>query len=517
MQSLQHIEETTYIGQNDKFPSHLLPKGVFQLVQNALVDNNRITKRPGSTAIAASLGAFPILGLSSFEPAGGTKYIVACRDGTSNAQIYTSTGGAFSTLGSANLTAGTQMNFVEAANRLWGFNGTEVIDIDSSLSLTRNRSGVPKGTFGFWYHNYLFVGGVPATPNRLFWSALGDPTTFGGSDFVDINANDGDVLTGLNSLNDELIVFKNFSIWSITGWSGTSFAATTQTGQNTLAKAAGVGTPSHQSIINTGKDIYFLAFVGGIPHIRSLTQTSFAKVLDAGIVSFDIEATMNGLNKTRLSKVAAIYDGKYIYWALPNGSSTTNNLVIVLYPSKTFNTSLGQLHSWVTWTGQTPSQYTVSTLSGRAKVYSGDATIGGLVNEMNTSVFTDNGVNVSMTINTRDIAFDQTKKTKYKYMYLKYKTGLSGTLGIYARIDQSANYGLQKNLSLAGMSPGLGPTGTFTLGVSQLGGSATSKNRVTFAQLTGTLLGIQFTESTSSACELYDYSIWGFERGLRNS
>lgn len=517
MQSLQHIEETTFIGQNDKFPSHLLPKGVFQLVQNALVDNNRITKRPGSTAIAASLGAFSILGLSEFEPAGGTKYIIACRDGGSNAQLYSSTGGVFSSIGSANLQAAAQMHFVEAANKLWGFNGVEVVDVDSALTVTRNRAGVPKGTFAFWYHNYLFIGGVTANPNRLYWSALGDPTTFSGSDFVDINANDGDVLTGLNSLNDELIVFKNFSIWAITGWSGSSFAATTQTGQNTLAKAAGVGTPSHESIINTGKDVYFLAFVGGIPHIRSLVQTSFSKVLDAGVVSFDIETTMNGLNKTQLAKACAVYDGKYIYWAVPNGSSTTNNLVLVLYPSKTFNTNLGTLHSWVTWTGQTPSQYTVSTISGRAKVYYGDATTGGLVSELNTSVFTDNGVAVSMTINSRDIAFDQTKKTKYKYLYLKYRTGSAGTLGINARIDQAANFGVQRNLSLAGMSPGLGPTGSFTLGVSQLGGSATSKTRVTFAQLTGTLLGIQFTEATANSCELYDYSIWGFTRALRNS
>lgn len=517
MQNLQHIEETTFIGMNDKFPSHLLPKGVFSSIQNATVDNFRITKRSGSTTMTTSLGAFSILGVSAFEPAGGTKYIIACRDGSSNAQLYSSTGGNFSTIGTANLTAAAAMNFVQAANRLFGFNGTDVVDVDSALTVTKNRAGVPKGKFGFWYHNYLFVGGVSANPNRLYWSNLGDPTTFSAADYVDINANDGDMLTALGGLNDELVIFKSYSIWGITGWSGTTFAATTQTGQNTVSKAVGIGTPSHQSVVNTGRDIYYLSFFGSIPHFRSLTQTVFAKTLDAGIVSYDIESTMNGLNKSQLPKVAGIYDGKYIYWACPNGSSTTNSIVLVLYPSKTFNTSLGVLHSWVTWTGQAPGQYTVSTISGRAKIYFGDAGTTGYVNEMNTSVYTDNGTNVSMTINTRDISFNQTKKTKYKYMWLKYKTGSAGTVSINARIDQASSFGLQRSLSLAGTSPGLGPTGTFTLGVSQLGGSTTSKARVTFAQLTGTLLGIQFTEVTSNSCELYDYSIWGFTRALRNS
>ena len=515
MQNLTSVNEIQFIGYNDNLPSHLLPKGVFQVAQNVRLVDSRIVKRPGNTPIGATLGAFIHLGISAYEPAGGTKKIIVCRDGTSNSQLYESTGGNFSAIGSANLAMGAQMNFVQASNYLFGFNGTDVVDYDNT-TVTRNRAGVPIGKFGYWFHNYLFVAGVTSAPNRLYFSNLGVPITFTGSDYIDINANDGDEITGLNILNDELIIFKKNSVWAISGWSGASFGATTIAGQNTTLKAAGVGTPSHQSIVSTGRDLYYLSFNGGIPHFRSFTQTVFAKTVEEGVISHDIETTMDGLNKSQLDNCAGTYDGKYIYWGVCSGGSTTNNLILILDPEKTYRTTMGTMRSWVQDSGYTPSQYTISTISGRAKTYFADATTGGLVYEQGTSVYTDNGTAVTMDVRTRDIMFSPVKKTKYKYMYIKYKSGSAGTLLVNARIDQAADYGLQESVSLQGSSPGLGPTGTFTLGVSMLGGSTIVKDRVTFAHLTGTLLGIQFKESTSNSCELYDYEVLGFEKGLRD-
>lgn len=515
MQNLASIDETLFLGMNDRYPSHLLPKGVYQYADNAIFDTNRILKRSGSAIVGTSLGAFSILGNSAFEPSGGTKRIIACRDGTSNSQLYESTGGAFSAIGSANLSAALQMNFVQASGYVFGFNGTDVVDYDGT-TVTKNRAGVPKGKFGVWFHNYLFVAGVSGLVNRVYWSALGNPISFGGSDYVDINANDGDEITGFGILNDELIVFKKFSIWSISGWSGATFAATTQAGQNTQSKVNGYGTVSHQSIVAADRDLYYLSFVGGIPHFRSLVQTVFAKAVDDGVVSFDIQATMDGLNKTQLTRCAGVYDGKYIRWAVPDGSSTTNNLELVIEPTRTLQSSSTTYRSWVRWSGRTPSQYMISTISGRAKIYFGDATTGGYMFVEDSSVFSDNGVAITMDVQTRDIMFDYSRKSKYKYIYHKYKSGSAGTLQVNARVDQASDFASQENVLLAGSSPGLGPTGTFTLGVSVLGGANVVKNRVTFAHLTGTLLGVQFKEATANSCELYEYSIFGFTRGLRD-
>lgn len=509
------FDEKFFIGMNDRLPSHELPAGVFNLLDNVLIADNKIVKRPGNTGSTAIAGSQNMLGSIAYERSNGNKSQIICYNGASNAQLYESTNGTtFSAIGSANLTKDAQMNFVIASDRVFGFNGTDVVDYDGT-TVTKNRATVPLGKFGFWFHNYLFVAGVSSTPNRLFWSDLGTPTAFTGANFIDINANDGDSITGLNTLNDELIVFKNNSRWSITGFSGSTFSATTIAGQNTSAGNFGFGTPSHRSVVSVGKNLYYLSFVGGIPHIRMLERTSFGNIQDAGIVSYEMETTLKNLNLSALSKAAGIYDGKYCLWGLPSGSSTTNNLVIQLWHDNLFQTAKGQMRSWVKHTsGFMVDNFFVSTISGRPKLYWSDASTTGKVYLIDSSVNTDNGTATVAEIRPRDYMGDPITKTKWKYAPIKYDTGSAGTLVVNARIDQAVNYANQRNISLAGASPVLG---MFTLGTSVLGGAATSRSFVTLQQLTGTLLGLQFKESTSNGMTLYDFQILGNRKGMRTN
>lgn len=511
------LQDQVYIGMNNKFPAHLLPPGVFQLIQNAFIDNNRMFKRGGLSILGSAIAAQTILGGNSFEPGGGTKEVIVDVNGASNAQLYKSTGGSFSAIGSANLTKDVYMNFTQASNYLFGFNGVEVVDYDGT-TVTRNRAGVPKGSFAFWFHNYLFVGGVTGAPNRLYWSNLGNPLVFSGPDFVDINANDGDVLTGLNILNDELVVFKLYSIWSITGFSGTTFSVTTQAGQNTQSRAGGVGTPSHSSIVSVGRDLYYLSFSGSTPYIRSLNQTVFAKTVDQGVVSDELQGTMNTLNRSALTRATGVFDGRYLYWSLPTGSATVNSLIIVLDPTQTYGTPYGKMAPWVLFDGIHAGGFLTSTITGRSRVYCFDSRANGKVYLFNdTSVFTDDGTPIVLNIQTRDFMGNPSRQSKYKYMYLKYQSGSAGTLNVNARIDQAQDFSLQEAIDLSGNSPGLGPSGSFTLGVSVLGGSMVSQNRVTFLHLTGSLLGVQFMESTANYCEIYDIQIYGMLKGFRDN
>ena len=517
MRALSQFDENSFLGMNDRYPTHLLPTGVFQLAENVLVSDNKIEKRKGTDAVADSLGDFAILGGSAFEPSGGTKYHIVLFNGSSNSQLHSWAGsGNFSAIGSANLTKDVAMNFVQASNRLFGFNGLEVVDIDSSLTVTRNRSGVPTAKFGVWFHNYLFTANTASNPSRLQWSDIGDPTTFTVGNHFDVNPNDGDEITGLAIINDELFVFKKNTIWSITGWSGATFSATTAAGQNTNSKLFGYGAVSHQSIVNTGRDLYYLSFVGGIPAIRSFQQTLFAETIEQGVVSEDVETTLNGVNKAQLSKCVGVYDGKYIYWALPNGANTTNNLVLVFDPERRRKTTLGVLRSWVKWTGITPSQYWVSTISGQAKVYFGDATTGGFVFEQGTSTHEDNGTPVEMDVWTRDYMLSPVRKSKWKYIFVKYETGATGTLDVNTRIERADDFALTEAISLAGNSPGLGPTGTFTLDESFLGGANTSIERCSPGKAVGNLFGIRFTEDSSSSCVMYDFQVLGYAKGIRD-
>lgn len=515
-----HIPEHQYIGLNDTQPSEVMQSGFFTKVDNAFVSDNKIMKVPGSSAVATSIATQLINGLGSFERiASSSKLLIANVDGASNARLYIWNGsGAFSAIGTANLTNGKRM-FSETANDyFFGFNsGAEVVDYDGT-TVTKNRATVPLGYYPNWFHNYLFVGKTDANPNRLFWSNLGDPTTFNGANFVDINPGDSDQITGLGRLQDEMFVFKQNTIWSITGWSGTTFSSTTILTQNTNARLLGYGCVAPDSIISTGNDLYFFSFLGNSPVIRSLKKTINAVTLGGGVVSGDIKATMDTINQSQLGKISGTFDGRYVYYAIPTGSSTTNNKILAL---DTWHTAYDRtrrlnIYPWTTMTGKNVQDFTISTISGKAIPYFSDTTATGLVFKVDTSVYSDNGTAVAMDVRTRDFMGDSSQKTKWKYMYLKYDTSSAGTLNVNARIDQATNFALQSAITLKGNSPGLGPTGTFTLGVSVLGGQLTSKQRVTFAHLTGTLLGIQFSEATANGCTIYEHDIFGMRKGFRD-
>jgi len=173
------------------------------------------------------------------------------------------------------------------------------------------------------------------------------------------------------------------------------------------------------------------------------------------------------------------------------------------------------MRSWVKHTsGYTVDTWFLSTISGRAKLYWSDASTSGKVFLVDSSLNTDNGTATVAEIRSRDYMGDPVRKTKWKYVPVKYDTGSAGTLAVNARIDQATAFANQRNISLAGSSPGLG---SFVLGTSLLGGAATSRNFVTLQQLTGTLLGLQFKESTSNGLTMYDYQVLGNKKGMRTN
>jgi outer membrane lipoprotein-sorting protein len=106
---------------------------------------------------------------------------------------------------------------------------------------------------------------------------------------------------------------------------------------------------------------------------------------------------------------------------------------------------------------------------------------------------------------------------KWKYCYVRYDSGIGATLTVNAKVDNATDFMNQQSISMQGTSPGLGPTGTFTLGVSTLGGNTTTTNRVILKQLTGKLLQMEFTESSTNAVTIHDWEIYALQKGLRGN
>ncbi len=598
------IVERQFYGYNDLLPPQEIPAGFFAKADNVLVSDNKISKVPGTTAIAPSVVSQAAQGLAVFENyTSASKSIVAVYNGASNASWYQWSGsGSFSAIASSNVLANnTPFFFEQAANKLFGVNGTEVGDWDGT-TFTHNRTGFPKGRYLTWFHNYLFVGNVASFPSRLFWSALGDPTLFDGSilgitinsggvgynvgdvlailggngvqatvsvttvssgvitaislltagsgyvagsaskttyvstastnlntgsgatiditvnagtaqNFVDINAGDSDQIMGLGAIQDQLVVFKRETIWSVTGFSGSTFSAATAAATNTNNRIIGYGCIAPGSIVSTGNDIYFMSFLGDVPHIRSLKITQYATTLGGGIITHDITGTMKTINLNALSAVQGIYDGRYIRWALPTGSSTTPNMEIIL---DTYNITVIKKitrYPFTSRSGINPTYYTTSTISGSSKVYFTDTGTSGLVFKVDSAASSDNGNSITMDVITRGYLPDPARKQKWKYLKAKFDTGNAAHLYISANVDNQGSI-LQSRVYLGAPLAGLD---TFILDMNTLGGGTTDHATVPLAKLTGYMIQHEFFESSTLAQTLYEFETYALSKPLRSS
>jgi hypothetical protein len=181
-----------------------------------------------------------------------------------------------------------------------------------------NVVGAPNGKYIVVHKNRLYIAGDPNNPNRLYMSDLGLPENFPALNFIDINTNDGDSITGLAELADSLVIFKERSMHVLRGTGPQNY--------NLVDTHQTHGTVSHWSVVPIMNKLFFLA--------------------RDGVYSFDgkhihlesdlIRGSVLGLNNNQPWNQQFLYnacatDYKNKYWlSVPEGvSQTTNNRVYV--------------------------------------------------------------------------------------------------------------------------------------------------------------------------------------------
>ena len=397
------------------------------------------------------------------------------------------------------------------------FNGTVTLTIQSD-NQTGPVTGISLLAAGSGYAVTSGVATVGGTGSGCTINITAvDSTTV--NNYVDVNAGDSDEITGMSMIQDELLVFKRNTIWSVAGWAADSFSSTTLTPSNLNARIFGYGAVNNNSIVSVGNDVYYFSMLGNVPVIRSLKKTINAVTLAGGVVSDAIRGTLAKITLSALGKITSAFDGRYIYWALPVNSSTVNNLVIALDTWK-MNSRKG-VYPFTSMTGKNVSYFANSTISGgQSTVFFADSASTGLVFKFDTSVYTDNENPIAIDVITRGYMGHPSRKTHWKYLYVKTDVGVNSTLHVKSKFDSATQFTEQygkdgEAVDLNGTSPGLGPTGTFTLGVSRLGGATLGYNRINFAQQEGRIFQIEFTESSANEVGIYEYSLYGNVRGLR--
>lgn len=176
----------------------------------------------------------------------------------------------------------------------------------------------PNGNFGLTANNRAFIGNTSAAPSTIYWSILGDHTDWSGtgSGNTNVSQSDGDVLIGGAQLGiDHLILFKQNSIHDLA-------IRTAPFPLFPIRRGANIGAIAKNAIISVDNMIYYIT-----PEPR-MKATDGNKIYD---FPNKIDDVWDGLNKTYLKYACGVYYPRLrqIWWMVPNGTSTTNNLCIV--------------------------------------------------------------------------------------------------------------------------------------------------------------------------------------------
>ena len=356
-------------GQNSYDLPHIISANQGTIVKNAAISRKgQLSKRKGQELFESDLSNTAWTGLGIFNPDPNTQYILAASgnkiirsDATPASWSIVNTGYA-----NFNLTPNKNTEFLQANDLYIILNGTDNTPIYNGTSWDPGSSSTaspPIATTAAWLRNYAFYAGNPTHPDWVYFSNNLAPRTLTSTDLFKVNTGDGQKIVRLESFKlNELIIYKQKSIYTldITG-------ATPLTDWTLQPVSTAIGCAALRSVVNLGNDHWFLSSEPFA--VRSLLRTSFDKLM-IDMVSQPIQDIFDGtgervINKTVISKACAIYfDNKYIL-AIPTGTFTYNDFVLVYdFIAKAWYTIDGWYPaSWIVFNN---SLYYIDATDGRA-------------------------------------------------------------------------------------------------------------------------------------------------------
>jgi hypothetical protein len=462
-------------GEDDYRRSTLIGANQCQKLVNVIVrDNYEAWTRPGADLFAPNIAAYPVRTLTYFDtPA--NKFLLAICNGILSAcggqnQAWQSSfaGGATYTAANTN----TQVEICQGVDTALISDGTNALAIlDGSLNLTTCTTGAtdpPVGaTILCWHTGRMFAAGFSgigggAVPRDTI--AVSNLLAFGNGQWnlttrsFRVGDGDGDPIVALYSMQDSnLAVFKANSVWLVnTPASADSSGFSSSTDVESVA--FGVGCVGKRALCGVANDIFFMAADG----VRSLQrmQAAAGQWQLSAPMSQPVQKYIEQINPAAQSGIVATSYKEFVFFAIPLGTSTVNNAVLV------YNTRLG---SWLgCWQNWTPSAWAVSRFNAVQQLLFGDSN--GNVNYWkdgqsvtDPATYTDNGVNIATTIWTRSFQFLQAVNNKFPYNCTLRFTAGNAVVSLAAVMDLAQALAWQSGLQPVGDILGQHKLGPFQL------------------------------------------------------
>jgi len=163
------------------------------------------------------------------------------------------------------------------------------------------------------WQGHAFMAGPNSS--RINFSKSGKPNAVDSNDYRLLDANDGDVVTGIRRHINLLVAFKRNSIWNGSGEDRNSFAF--------YRHVTDTGSVNNACIVNVPMR-NVLAFIDQNARFYFYNGTTVEPT------ALGLEVDLNALNQSQLAKiVGSVHKSKnQCRWIVPNGTSTQNDLMI---------------------------------------------------------------------------------------------------------------------------------------------------------------------------------------------
>lgn len=375
----------------------------------------------------------PVTGLSTLITDSGT--IQELRIRTTKLEYNNS--GTWTEIGSDAFTTGLDAWFTQAGDKMYISNGTDNIHSYDGTTLTDlGNTTYPNGKYSAWWKNYLFVCGDGVLngtiyKNRVWFSDLGNPDTFTtGTNYFDVGKSDGQAITGIAPLGEFLVIFKRKSIYILSGSNPDAWILSASV--NNLSQIAnGIGCVSAKSIVQVGNDLWFMSDDG----VRSIRRNEQGSIPLMGLVSGNINATIEDINWTYAHRIAGAYIDNKVYMAIPTGTSTTNDIVMVANTKIQLDKPTNP-HPWFKYTGWEPYCWNIHLGGSTPEIHYGDSNTTNVIQAetTNSDINSADGIDFDVKGIMVDLQAAEMKKT---IRFIKYGASGSGNynLNLYTSLE----------------------------------------------------------------------------------
>ena len=265
----------------------------------------------------------------------------------------------------------------------------------------QNLAGSPPSfSFSIPHKNHQFAAGVFTNPSRLYYSVPLNPEdwTGAGSGSIDIDPSDGDMITGIVSHKNELIVFKGpnkGSIHRITGSSSSDWART--------PFVTGLPVPWIHSVFKFGDDVGFVTTNGTV---HSLKATAAFGDYNQAWLSYPIHRYMrDNLNHTRARYFTTATDPNRGYvWigVTPSGQLTNTRYLIMDYRFLSQNETYPR---WSYWDNRAFASVHLVRDFQKPRIFAGG--YDGFIYKLEQDARTDNGSAINMVVETPSMTYGE--------------------------------------------------------------------------------------------------------------